>query len=260
MSTDRLQKMFRTLLRRQRELHGLTQAQLAARAGISQASIARIEAGGRAPSLPMTERILAALGSQLTIDVEPLDADVDRQIIELSAKPVAERVRDAGLDWAVDRLDGLPYVFTGATAALLQGAPVSTRAVEIAVAWPDADAFTDWLIKRHAQRWHDRWQVFSSLDVDPREPGAHRWDTGAGEIVATMCPRAPESIEVRHDGQGYRVVPLALVEVTDPVTARLLRRHRERQGNGTDPDAEARPDTEARRDAEARSDAEASRG
>ncbi|MFB9237419.1 helix-turn-helix domain-containing protein [Plantactinospora siamensis] len=74
---DRLQKIIGTTLRRERELHRLTQAQLAARAGVSQATVARVETGDRSPSLAMVGRLLAVLGSQLTVGVEPLDAEVD---------------------------------------------------------------------------------------------------------------------------------------------------------------------------------------
>lgn len=44
-----------------------------------------------------------------------------------------------------------------------------------------------------------------------------------------MCrpDELPASIEVRHDGRGYPVVPLPEVEIGDPAAAELLRRHRE---------------------------------
>jgi transcriptional regulator with XRE-family HTH domain len=227
--TDRLRNLVGTTLRRQRELHRLTQAQLAARAGVSQATVARVENGGRSPSLAMVDQLLAVLGSQLTVGVEPLDAEVDRRLTELAAQPVAERIADAGLDRAVERLTGLPYVFAGATAALLQGAPLPVSAVEIAVSWEDVDAFTAWLERNYAQRWNERWQEFGYLHEDPRQPGAHRWYTRIGEIRATMCHKLPEPIEVRHGPTAYRVVPLAGLEIADPVVAALLRRYREQQ-------------------------------
>ena len=233
MPTSRLANLLGTMLRRQRELHQLTQRQLAELAGASQAAVARIERGDRTASVPMIERLLAALGSQLTIGVEPLDAHIDAQLAELAARPLADRIAATDLDRAVDRLGDLPFVLTGCTAAMIQGAPVPAAATEIAVAWRDADAFTDWLTRRYAHRWNAKWQEFGYLRLDPREPGEHRWRTIVGEIRAVMCDELPESIEVRHGDRSYRVVPLPQVEIDDERTAALLRRHRERQtGNG----------------------------
>ena len=102
----------------------------------------------------------------------PLDAHLDAQLAESAAKPLTERIEELELARAVDRLGDLPYVLTGGTAALLQGAPVPVEAVEIAVAWRDADAFTEWLTRSYGQRWHEQYQEFGYLPLDPREPGA----------------------------------------------------------------------------------------
>jgi len=58
-------------VRRRREELGLTQAQLAERAGLKQPAVARFEAGGTMPTLPMLERLAAALGLQLTVQLQP---------------------------------------------------------------------------------------------------------------------------------------------------------------------------------------------
>ncbi|HEY0698952.1 MAG TPA: helix-turn-helix transcriptional regulator [Micromonospora sp.] len=233
MSTSRLGGIVADTLRRQRELHQLTQQELAELAGVSQAMVTRIERGGRVPSLPMLERLFAALDAQLTIGVEPLDAHLDARIGELGGRPVADRIADSGLDKALDRLGDLPYVLTGCTAALVQGTPVPTDAIEIAVAWSDSARFTEWLTNAYAQRWNAQWQEYGYLRLDPTEPGEHRWRTVVGDIRATMCDELPESIEVRHGDRGYRVVPLAEVEIADPRAAALLRRYRGSRAAGT---------------------------
>jgi hypothetical protein len=176
----------------------------------------------------MLERLFAALGTQLAIGVEPLDAHLDARIAELAGRPLARRLAENDLHNAVNRLGDLPYVLTGSIAALVQGAPLPADDVEIAVAWRDADRFAGWLDRVYAQRWNTRWQEFGYVRTDPREPGEHRWRTTAGVIRAGMCDELPESIEVRHGERTYRVVPLALVEVTDRATADLLRRCRDR--------------------------------
>lgn len=226
MTESRLLAQLGASLRRERERHNLTQQALANLAGISQATITRIERGDRAPSVPMLERLFAALGSQLTIGVEPLDAHVDAAIGEQSQTALADRIADASLTKVVAALADIPHIFAGPAAALIQGAPVPVDAVDIVVEWRYADAFTNWLNLRYARRWHEKWQEFGYLAIDPRSPGAHRWNTLLGEIRARMCDELPESIEVRHGEQSYQVVPLADVEVDDPRTASLLRRYR----------------------------------
>jgi transcriptional regulator with XRE-family HTH domain len=50
------------LLERARRARGLTQAQLAARAGTSQATLSAYERGLKSPSLKVAARIIAATG------------------------------------------------------------------------------------------------------------------------------------------------------------------------------------------------------
>lgn len=58
-------------VRARREELGLSQRQLAERAGMTQPGIARFEAGGTAPTLPLLERLAAALGPTLAVSLEP---------------------------------------------------------------------------------------------------------------------------------------------------------------------------------------------
>ena len=53
---------------------GLTQEELARRAGTKQPSIARLEAGRREPSLAYLRRVAAALGCRLDVRLVPQDA------------------------------------------------------------------------------------------------------------------------------------------------------------------------------------------
>ncbi|GAA4981378.1 hypothetical protein GCM10023205_58270 [Yinghuangia aomiensis] len=50
---------------------GLTQEQLGERAGMQQPSVARFEAGGTMPTIPVLERLANALDLRLTIRLEP---------------------------------------------------------------------------------------------------------------------------------------------------------------------------------------------
>ncbi|MGW3605179.1 helix-turn-helix domain-containing protein [Micromonospora sp. NPDC005161] len=229
MSSTRLVPLLGAVVRRQRHLCELSQRELADLAEVGQAAVARIERGDRAPSIPVLERLLAAMDVQLVVGVEPLDAHLDARIDDLAARPIAERIDELGLHRMLDRLTDFPQVITGSTAALLQGAPVPVEALEIAVRWQDSKLFTRWLEAAYGQRWNARWGEFGGVWLEPEEQGEHLWTTRYGEIRATMCDELPETIEVRHGGRSYRVVPLVELELTEPRAGDLLRRYRARQ-------------------------------
>jgi len=54
-----------------REQRGWSQSQLAAAAAMTQPAVARFEAGGTVPSLPVLERLASALDAELTVSVTP---------------------------------------------------------------------------------------------------------------------------------------------------------------------------------------------
>jgi HTH-type transcriptional regulator / antitoxin HipB len=56
-------------VRERREKLGLTQKQLAKLTGLKQPAVARFEAGGTVPTIPMLERLAAALHMTLSIEL-----------------------------------------------------------------------------------------------------------------------------------------------------------------------------------------------
>ena len=58
-------------VRSRREELGWSQRQLAERAGMTQPGVARFEAGGTIPTIPVLERLANALGLRLTVTLEP---------------------------------------------------------------------------------------------------------------------------------------------------------------------------------------------
>jgi transcriptional regulator with XRE-family HTH domain len=60
-----------TVLRDARRDANLSQAELASRAGTSQATISAYESGAKTPSLPTLTRLLAATGRQLRVEAAP---------------------------------------------------------------------------------------------------------------------------------------------------------------------------------------------
>ena len=50
---------------------GLSQVELAARAGMTQPALSRLEAGGVVPTIPLLERISMALDADLIVEIAP---------------------------------------------------------------------------------------------------------------------------------------------------------------------------------------------
>lgn len=82
------------LLRSARRRHGLTQAQLAARARTSQAAVSRIERHLVSPSVATLASLLDLMNEELVLAAEPIDwghdATLNRKMLALS---VEDRVR-----------------------------------------------------------------------------------------------------------------------------------------------------------------------
>jgi transcriptional regulator with XRE-family HTH domain len=82
------------IVREARRRQGISQAQLALRAGTSQHAVSLIERGLRRPSLDTLERLLLATGHRLDASLEPIPTEEDP--IHLAANQrlsVGERVQ-----------------------------------------------------------------------------------------------------------------------------------------------------------------------
>ena len=81
------------LVREARKRAGLTQQQLAERAGVSKPAIARLESGRTSPSLEQVERLMRLAGFDLIVALSPRD-DQDRwQSHDLRRLDVEHRLR-----------------------------------------------------------------------------------------------------------------------------------------------------------------------
>jgi len=58
-------------IRERRLALGLSQVELASRAGMTQPALSRLEAGGVIPTIPLLERISAALDADLIVQIAP---------------------------------------------------------------------------------------------------------------------------------------------------------------------------------------------
>ena len=58
-------------VRERRQSLGLSQIELATRAGMTQPALSRLEAGGVTPTIPLLDRISAALDADLIVQISP---------------------------------------------------------------------------------------------------------------------------------------------------------------------------------------------
>jgi transcriptional regulator with XRE-family HTH domain len=68
------------LVREARERHGVSQKQLAMRAGTTQSAISRIERDRISPSVETLRELLYLLGEDLTLQAEARDFGIDRTL------------------------------------------------------------------------------------------------------------------------------------------------------------------------------------
>ncbi|MFF4267157.1 helix-turn-helix domain-containing protein [Streptomyces virginiae] len=80
----RLAMAFAKAVYERRKSLGLSQAQLAERAGLTQAKISRVEGADAVPTLPLLRRLAHALDAGLTIAL-----DEDHEEVTFTARPAA---------------------------------------------------------------------------------------------------------------------------------------------------------------------------
>lgn len=92
---DRSDETAGSLLRRARRGAGISQAELAFRAGVAQSVVSAYEAGRRQPSLPTLAKLIDAAGSDLVVDIQQQQPQLSR----LSG-PMGRQVGRSGGTWS----------------------------------------------------------------------------------------------------------------------------------------------------------------
>jgi transcriptional regulator with XRE-family HTH domain len=87
------------LIRSTRERHGLTQAQLALRAGTSQNAVSRMERDEISPSVDTIQRLLAAMGERLELNVRRIDGGFDTDHLADSMAQTMDERLERSLAW-----------------------------------------------------------------------------------------------------------------------------------------------------------------
>ena len=83
------------LLREARKRSGLTQAELAKRAGVPQSTVGRIESGVRVPSTELLERLIRAAGLELRVALGEPDPGTQSLFERTLRRTPRERLADA---------------------------------------------------------------------------------------------------------------------------------------------------------------------
>lgn len=92
------------LIRSRRQANGLTQAQLALRAGSTQAAVSRLERDEVSPTFETVDRLLEVMGEDAEVRVRRREGDFDRaRLAALRLRAPAERL-ELALSW--NRLAG----------------------------------------------------------------------------------------------------------------------------------------------------------
>ena len=83
------------LIREARRRAGLSQTELARRAGVAQSTVGRIESGLRVPSTDLTERLVRAAGFEVRVALGEPDPDTDVLFERALRRTPAQRLADA---------------------------------------------------------------------------------------------------------------------------------------------------------------------
>jgi transcriptional regulator with XRE-family HTH domain len=83
------------LVREARRRSGLTQAQLAERAGVPKSTVGRIESGARVPSTELVERLVEAAGWTVAVSLSEPDPGTDSMFERTLRRSPAQRLSDA---------------------------------------------------------------------------------------------------------------------------------------------------------------------
>jgi len=229
------------LLKQARNSALISQAELGRRAGIARSAVADYERGRFSPTVRQLDRLLAAAGLRLVSRLEPLGAELDTAIRRCLARPVDERMLELPfhLGWLLRVLDGVPYRMEGATAALLQGAPVPVSVVEVSVAntEPALDRLTE-LIRAcgYLRLWDDenrRWQLAEPTAALVRDRGpVTRWWVLFGEARLRLVhpDELSRAVYVEVDQVQVPVIGLWQLETADERAASVLARTRQLLG------------------------------
>ncbi|MBB5785449.1 helix-turn-helix domain-containing protein [Jiangella mangrovi] len=256
------------LIKKARYEAGLSQGELAERAGVSRYAISHYECGVLLPSIPALRSILEATGKQLHAELEPLDADVRAAIARLAGAPMEDRPSARHWAW-VHTFVGPAYRVEGVAAAELLGAPVPVDHLDLALA--DAPESYAVLVQQPGWSWpalsvrRDTWPFgWPKAGSNDDESRVADLGTRLRDLLREQCPdgvfwmasvgyrarvrlvppaEVERYVEVATPHGVIRVAPLHEIESTDPRVTRVLRVLRETAETAVAPVGDTAGDT-----------------
>lgn len=214
----------------------LSQQELAAAAGVAQATVSRIERGERLPSLRTLRQLAAAMDLAPFVSLRPLWEDVDTGLDRHAAVPLEDRCEPwrPWLASAVDGHDACGLAITGELGALVQGLPIQARFVDLVAGGTlaSAEAVTAWLRSQFLQyvdpsswlRYPDRLWPYQMIEATHLFDGGHKYY----RVRCTRQFASADVIRVDTCGLSVPVVALHRIAAQDAWVATVWRRWRER--------------------------------
>jgi len=226
------------LLLEARDRAGLTQAELATRAGTSAAAVSRYEGGRRAPTTSTLIRLLAAAGLQARCELEPLLADVDERVDALLAGTPAvelERVDVVARSFSEVEPSPVRWALDGMSALACQGIGGGAEGCEWLVLLFD-DAAKRWMTRQFVTGSGPAGRVgwFSATTAEANASLGTFAASWKGAFRLRVVDELPSLIEIVPPGgrQPFPVLPLEAVEDAHPELAEMLVRWRARREQG----------------------------
>jgi len=180
------------LVREARRRAGLSQAELAARAGSTQSSIARLERGRASPSFRRVGELIEACGLEMRVHL----AEIPGSVAMPAGPPAVPEDLRSLLSVVAER--ELAVLVTGDVAALLHGVPVEATALTVVPAEGrrDLEALAEALDEVHARIRADGGSLPFERDA------ASLASAGRLDMVTSL---GPLEIDLRPPGTaGYR--------------------------------------------------------
>lgn len=228
------------LLRAARRHSGLSQSEVARRAGVHHTMISAYERGRRTPGMATFERLLLAAGGELTVELVPAGSSVDDRITLALAQSTEARI--GRFAESLHQLTGLlaevRCAVDGLAAAALHGVPVDVERIKLLLADESGapEAAANALLGKGVMVWEEQLQRFTHMPAAPdlamraANPSVWWFPLWDEPVEIALCP--PERLDgvqlVSSRGTQMAVVGLWDLQVKDPVLADLIERTRAR--------------------------------
>lgn len=226
------------MLKAARERSGLSQSQVAQRAGVHHTMVSAYERGRRTPGVATFERLLKAAGAELAVEVVAEGSGLDDRIARTLALPVEERVAHlAGSLEELARCFGeFRFAVDGLAAAAVHGVPVEVPRIQVLLADEAGlpEAMEPILRRSGIWSWAEELGRFSYSNllpgpvlrlVNPSLWWLCLWDV---ELEITLC--APERLDrvqvLPFRDRTIPVVALWDLQLADPEAAEVIERTR----------------------------------